>query len=282
MLSLDEKQETEIIIKNSSLKASGKRNQTQKKRVFSRSHIKYHASMSVEAALVLPIFLFFIMTILMGIEIVRAQSNVWGSLCQSESDYFFRQCTEILRYQSFTEEVGNGSLGKDEKIQIRNESDVFGTGKIEIYANYQIKSFISWMPIRITGQEKLKFEERIFGHAFVGYHGPVDGNGGNVQGEYVFVTKTGVRYHNNIECVSLKIHPTAVPYDEISEKRNADGGKYYPCERCRPKRQGVVFLTKEGDRYHRESNCSSLKRTVYAITLRQAIEEGKTPCARCN
>lgn len=282
MLSLDEKQKTEIIIKNSSLKASGKRNQAQKKRVFSLSQAKCHASMSVEAALVLPIFLFFIMTILMGIEIVRVQSKVWGSLCQTESDYFFRQCTETLRYQSFSEEVGNVSPEKDEKIQVRDESDVFGTGKIEIYANYKIKSFISWMPIRITGQEKLKFEERIFAHAFVGYHGPLDGSRGNVREEYVFVTKTGVRYHNTIECVSLKIHPIAVPYDEISEKRNADGGKYYSCERCRPKRQGVVFLTKEGNRYHRESNCSSLKRTVYTITLQQAIEEGKTPCARCN
>lgn len=42
----------------------------------------------------------------------------------------------------------------------------------------------------------------------------------------------------------------------------------------------IVYITNTGSKYHRE-NCSYLK-SKNAISLREAVEQGYTPCSRCN
>ena len=43
----------------------------------------------------------------------------------------------------------------------------------------------------------------------------------------------------------------------------------------------TVYVTKTGKKYHR-SGCSFLKTTSSSISLQDAVDQGYTPCSRCN
>jgi len=102
----------------------------------------------------------------------------------------------------------------------------------------------------------------------------------NTKEETVYVTETGLVYHKDYHCTHLDLSIQATPMQNIPEMRNEYGGKYHPCERCKPLASGLaVYISDYGDRYHRELGCSGLKRTVYAVPLSEAI--GKGACSRC-
>ena len=82
-----------------SLKADRKMNIVQKRRAFLFSSRKNRGSMTVEASMVLPVFLFFMMTLLMGIEMVRLQSNLFAGLGSSEAIHMEKQIQRALQDQ---------------------------------------------------------------------------------------------------------------------------------------------------------------------------------------
>ena len=142
-----------------SLKANRKMNFVQKRRAFPFSSTDHHGSMTVEAAMVLPIFLFFMMTLLMGIEIVRLQSNLFAGLSRSEAVHMKEQIHRVIldqipmdqfqedTVQEYLDGQENGKLCLMNEILAENKSDVQGNGKIQIRVEYVIKPFIYWLPI---------------------------------------------------------------------------------------------------------------------------------------
>lgn len=276
-----------------SLKADRKMNIVQKKRAFPFSSLKNRGSMTVEASMVLPMFLFFMMTLLMGIEIVRLQSNLFAGLGSSETKHVEEQIYRVLQDQPLLDHFEadvveeylngqeNGRLCLLGNISVGNRSDVQGNGRIEVIVQYQIKPFIYWLPIGNSDGGGLRFRDQIFVHDFNGYRGPIEGNSREEE-EIVYITENGTRYHTDSGCVSLRISVQTVHSSRLSTMRNQSGGRYYPCERCRPSKNGVFFITRDGDRYHRGADCFSLKRTVRAVTLEEAVRMGRTACSKCS
>lgn len=243
--------------------------------------------MALEGALVVPIFLFFMVTVLLSLEMVRFQSNLCEALYQAGNHY------AIQEYQV---KYGNGAsveLGGEVKtyleaqpypylciaqgeqgVSVENASSVSVNGIVMGKARYQMKPFIFWIPVG-----NITIQDSFVGHAWTGYSGNEPGAAGQEGEEYVYITKTGTKYHKSCDCTYLKITPRAAGYEELLTRRNQHGGKYYPCERCRPGTGGMVYITPEGSSYHSRSDCSALKRTVYLIPLGEA--SGYSPCGRC-
>lgn len=276
-----------------SLKADRKMNIVQKRRAFLFSSRKNRGSMTVEASMVLPVFLFFMMTLLMGIEMVRLQCNLFAGLGSSEAIHMEKQIQRALQDQpllghfkvdaaeEYLNGQENGRLCLLGNISVRNQSDVQGNGRIEVEVQYQIKPFIYWLPIGNSNGGGLCFEDELFAHDFNGYRGSVEGDRREEE-EIVYITENGTRYHTDTGCVSLRISVQTVHSSRLSAMRNQSGGRYYPCERCRPSKSGVFFITRDGDRYHRGADCSSLKRTVRAVTLEEAVRMGRSACSKCS
>lgn len=276
-----------------SLKADRKMNIVQKRRAFPFSSLKYRGSMTVEASMVLPVFLFFMMTLLMAIEMVRLQSNLFAGLGSSEAIHMEEQIQRVLLDQPLLEhfnadtaeeylnEQENGRLCLLGSISVRNQSDVQRNGRIEVEVQYQIKPFIYWLPIGNGNGGGLYFRDELFVHDFNGYRGPIEGDYREEE-EIVYITENGARYHMDTGCVSLRISVQTVHSSQLSAMRNQSGGRYYPCERCRPSKSGVFFITRDGDRYHRGADCSSLKRTVRAVSLEEAVKLGRSACSKCS
>lgn len=276
-----------------SLKADRKMNIVQKRRAFPFSSLGNRGSMTVEASMVLPVFLFFMMTLLMGIEIVRLQSNLFAGLGSSEAIHMEKQIHRVMQDQPlldhFNADTVDGYLNGQENgrlcllggISVRNQSDVQGNGRIEIIVQYQIKPFIYWLPIGNSDGGGLRFQDQLFVHDFSGYCGPIEGDDREEE-EIVYITENGTRYHTDTGCVSLHISVQTVHSSQLSTMRNQNGGRYYPCERCHPSKSGVFFITRDGDRFHRGADCSSLKRTVRAVTLEEAVQMGRNACSKCD
>ena len=212
------------------------------KRVFFLSFIKHKGSMAIEGALVLPIFLFFMMTMLLCLETVRFQSNMMEALHQIGSEKAVQGY--LIKYGSGTEENAENNIkkylnaqeypylciaGGEKGIFIRDSSSIHENGQIDIMAEYQIRPWIFWLPIG-----EVIVQDRFFGHAFVGYSGNETQSIKAQKEIYVYVTRTGSRYHKSINCTHLRISVKSVDLAEIPICRNESGEKYYPCEKCRP------------------------------------------------
>ena len=230
------------------------------KGAFFLSSVKAKAGMALEGSMVFPVFLFFIMTILLSLEAVRFQSQVQEALHQTGNKNAF------LEYQV-------KYLGGEEGIYLQDLS-VLKEGKIEYKISYELKPFINWIPIG-----KIIINDRFFSHGWIGY---VNGSEQEKEGEteiYVYITQTGRKYHLLRECTYLCVEIEAVKYEQIEDLRNFSGGKYYACERCRPLKAGTVYITSEGRSYHGQADCSSLKRTIYMVPLKEVAEYD--PCSKC-
>lgn len=251
----------------------------------------FKAGMALEGCLVLPIFIFFMITLLYSLEIVRFQSDVYEGMHIAGS----REC--FYGYQSEyginKEVIGSGENAaadhvnqylerqklpylcvKEGKRGVYIKVYADNLGNIEIHAEYKIKPFIRWLPIG-----NLSVSDHFYGHKFVGYMGS-NTDEKKEKEEYVYITDTGTKYHVSWECTYLKVQIQSLEGENIKDIRNHSGEKYYPCERCNPGEKGIVYLTEWGNRYHGESDCSALKRTVYLIPLSEV--GSRTACSKCS
>lgn len=249
-------------------------------------------SMALEGSLVLPLLLLFVMTLLFGLEIIRFQSCVFEAMHQSGSRICFSAYGEeygkadnniicnsaaesairqYLGMQYLPYLCVNG--GKD-GVSIQEDRNSVRKGNLEIRVSYDIKTFIWWLPIG-----SITINDKFFGHGFIGYTGDMNSEEEKKPDIYVYITPSGSKYHVSEECTYLKVKIHAVPGEELEEKRNGSGGKYYACEWCKPQRGGLVYLTDWGNRYHGETDCPALKRTVYIVPLSEAGQ--RTACRKC-
>lgn len=256
------------------------------KRAFSLSSQKTRAGMALEGSLVLPVFLFFMMTVLLGLEVVRFQSQVQEALHQVGNR------NAVMNYQ----EKYLGGMKENVPLQIETylsdqlepffcvqggrsgvtvqDLSVLNEGKIEYKVSYDVKPFINWIPIG-----KITVNDRFFSHGWIGYTNQTGQEKASDPETYVYITRTGSKYHLQQDCTHLRIQAEAVKYEQIEVLRNTSGGKYYACARCRPLKAGIVYITLEGSSFHKQADCSSLKRTVYMVPLSEVPEY--SPCSKC-
>ena len=97
----------------------------------------------------------------------------------------------------------------------------------------------------------------------------------------VYVTVSGSVYHKKLNCSHLNLSVTKVSGGNVSSKRNENGEKYHACESCSRGQapESTVYITKSGNRYHNDKNCSGLKRSVRLV---KESEAGNLhACKRC-
>lgn len=243
-------------------------------------------SMALEGSLALPLFLFYMMTVLLGLEAVRFQSDMQQALHQAGNRKAFMeyqvkymggagadvqgQVREYLGNQLYPYlPVAGGEAG----LAIQDLSSA-EDGRVELSVEYGFKPFIGWLPIG-----DIRVREGFFSHSWTGYCG----GGGATEREpetYVYVTETGSRYHLSVDCTYLRVKIQAIAWEELSGHRNQSGGKYRACLKCRPVKGGLVYITADGGSYHGDGDCSALKRTIRMIPLREA--QGYGACSRCS
>ncbi len=266
----------------------------------------FTASITLEASLVLPMFIFFFVNIMVLFNIIKVQSDMEAALHQTGSEL------SLMAFDlRFGEEVAGLSDGSGTGIdliagaagtvlareKIRDylgegiekscvtggfnginfmQSKVLLTGdNIDLVMDYKVHPIIP-----LIGFKDFPVEARYFGHAWTGYDSSFGLDTGEVTDEMVYVTEYGEVYHRNIDCVHLRLKVESVNTNDLKKLRNKDGKIYYPCEVCGANiGAGNVFITGYGERYHSSVNCSGLKRKIYTIPLSEV--GGRRPCSSC-
>jgi len=265
------------------------------------------AGMTVEASLVLPLFLLFFVNIGSAMEMIRLHSNMELALYdvgRSMSIYGYALAdvkevyqTDDERVGQFVEGIGEFALTnlyvESQLIQYLgrdylNESPIAGgaegldlyeselldeEGHMEIIVTYQVSPTVD-----IAAFRDFRMMNRYYGHIWSGYQLSDDA----VRG-VVYVTENGSVYHENRNCTHLSLSVRETTMGAVAWERNNVGGRYGTCDKCVREETifdyETVYVTGEGDCFHIRRECPGLKRTVY--TLPESRKNEYRPCSRC-
>lgn len=254
------------------------------------AHKNLKGSMTVEAALVLPMFLFAILSLAFIIEIVRLQIHIGCAAGQVSKEmagyaYTYNKIKQGLLMKEEKEDSDNkqfniadtlpgmfiaesrlvkliGESFLDSSIIVNGSkglsligSEILDDGKwIKLLVSYKVRLPFSPLP-----NAEIKLVQYSCSHAWVGYcH---ENYGDDANKKTVYMTEHGSRYHLSKSCKYLDIKSRYVSKENISSCRNKSGGKYYPCHRCMGKSEGY-YITDYGSSYHTRKDCTAIKRNI--------------------
>lgn len=269
------------------------------KRASSVISITSRGSLTVEAALVIPIFLFAIAALLSFTDILRLQMKMDSAMSQCARElavYGYAQnvflpegsedlplpvetlFSETYIRNRIASKLGSGYLswspaGGSQGIHFIG-SRIMEQDRIELYSTYYVTPFFMLSPKAgfLTGQSAVA-------RAFTGYDNLSVGDPSQNE-EYVYITPEGKAYHKKRSCHYLDLSIEKIFEDELSGFRNQDGSIYHACPLCGDTGGRTVFITNYGDKYHKDVLCSGLKRTVEMVPISQV--GSRTPCPKCS
>lgn len=256
--------------------------------------INLKAGISVEAALVMPLFIFFVLNLFSIMEMLRFHGNMAWALNEVGGKlaiygYVAEQIEEewkpglpenvAISYLYIREEIADllgkeymqsAPLSEGEKGILFTEAKILEDDLIELTLTYQMK--MPFLPKRL-------FETRVFhfykARVWTGYDVAAEDD------DMVYVTKNGEAYHVNETCKSLNIQKRQVHIAELETLRNESREIYDACSYCCTRGTEYVWITEEGRKYHETEECSALKRSVIRISSSRAKEEGYKLCNWC-
>lgn len=246
-------------------------------------------SMTVEAAVVLPIFLFFLLNLASYMEIMRLYGNfelaLWNagnksvvySAVLDDSGKNSLLSTVYIR-EKVLNRLGNDYLNnaplKNGRASVLVVDNPFGDSEdcLDVTLTWEAKALSPFI-----GFPSFWLTNRYYAHIWNGYDLAESTNAGEV----VYLAANGTVYHRNRGCSYLTLSVREVLSVDLDAERNADGGKYDACARCaNGTKPATVYVTEEGEKYHYSESCSGLKRTVRAVYLKDV--SGSYPaCSRC-
>lgn len=256
------------------------------------------ASLTIEAAMTIPLFIMACLSILFLVEAFRIQNTLQSAMCRTGENIGQTMClfqTEaddsliaqypilakgisVLAIQQIVKEDADKSNPNYSCIQGGREgiSFLYSNVKdewVDIIASYKLK-----LPFPLIPLPDIPVVQRFRIRAWTGEEGLADKA---VTERMVYITKTGSVYHITKECTHLKLSIQPVMYAQLSNLRNVSGAKYYACEKCVRDSKGkeTVYITDDGTCYHNSLNCSGLKRQIEEIPFAE-VEE-RACCSRC-
>lgn len=262
----------------------------------------FAGSMTVEAAIVLPFFLFFFLNFLWIIEIYNLQGTLqmalrecgrelstyayaYDRIVQEEDDEGLEALLENVAFSYLyvkgrvEEEAGeeyleNAPIYGGRTGLIYADSSILQQGDIiDLVISYRAVPFVD-----VVGFSPGWFYARYYGRAWTGYD--VSGEDSAAGEGYVYIAENASVYHLSRECSHISLTIRECSLQETGRLRNEYGERYTACERCVMGGESMVFITADGNRYHRDRECGGLRRTVQRVPVSQA-QALYEACLRC-
>lgn len=241
--------------------------------------MKHRGSATVEATLVMPIFIFAMLALyhMSMCKIAEIQIYEMATECSeyvAEQGYVKEECVvtpEVVmhKYMDDKKLISKYVVGGMNGISFIG-SEIDSEHMLKLKVTYFIRINI---PLISKLRAKRTFEVRQ--RCYVGYDriylGDTEEND-----LYVYITENRDVYHMSRSCTHLKLSKKLIAAD--TAKRN----KYKPCEFCAKGKRVALFVivTDTGGKYHLNDECSGLKRTVKRVKLSSVPELGG--CKRCS
>lgn len=246
------------------------------------------ASMTLESVFIIPIFVFCSLILVYVINLINFQNRINEIMYDvsrnlSKMEYAAEGSANLLTASAMLYgELDSGTVNKmgvsGGMLGITSISSDFDEDMIRFVVNYTVNP-----PFNFLNIIKLHCIQKVSVRKWIGNEdkgGKNDYQSGDTD-RMVYITETGTVYHTNRNCTHLVLSTKTVEKEQITNLRNASGGKYYACDLC-GKESGanhIVYITDYGDRFHENRNCSGLKRGILAVPLSSVA--GRAECSRC-
>lgn len=268
-------------------------------------------SVTIEAALVLPLFVYAILVFFSFFIIINYQTIMQNSVNNAAK--------AVSRYEYLNERLEKISEKKEISEKITYDKDILEQGINNLYIrkkilNDEVKNYtkkinivrgISGIEINETeinksndgindikvyyrlevwklgkSRGRLSLGNRCYFRSWIGESiCETDVS----DSKKVFITKNGKVYHLYKDCTHIELSVEKVKYEEVGQLRNLYGGKYYKCEKCIKKQLPYgyfVYITKSGDSYHSYEKCSAIIRDVIEVDISDVGD--RDICNRCS
>lgn len=253
-----------------------------------RGQVQAKASFTLEMAVILPLFVSFMVFFLFLFRVLLVQESMEEALvyasrtlaaaCWEESGQEQKTQAELLAAAQLLLRKGwkesgcpTGFIrGKEAGVSLL-ASELTGDDII-LRASYEIR-----LPCVLLGTYRFHFVQCAQSRKWIGNRTLEQTDGSD--DEWVYITPYGTVYHRDRTCRYLDLNIRAENRLSLSTLRNEDGKIYRRCERCGASGSGTVYVTDYGERYHSSLSCSGLKRTIYMVKLSQT--GGRRACSKC-
>ncbi len=271
-----------------------------------RSKNSLRASLTLETALVFPLFLFACVLLSFPFRMMdthRKMQATVESICKTVAQYAY---TADAISAGLKDDTGSVTDKEDDSIPEELKGSLTGMG-IGAYAARQAQSnandpYVSdvyfftskyragddMVTIELTYNYNLPFS--VFGisavrqkvsasrRAWIGQKPKSSKDDPNDPTVYVGAHST--RYHVSNTCHYLYNDLTAVSISDVDSKRNQSGGKYYACSRCmKSGSYATVYIMPSGTSYHSGKDCSAIIAHTQTKKLSEVEHLGK--CSHC-
>ena len=239
-------------------------------------------SMTLEASLVLPFFLFSMLSLISIMDMMRIKGCMDVAVAktgneiaiESYGSYMDEMLTPFYVKAKLCSFLKENLSDKDyrkisKNISVVNLSFLQEENIVCFKVKYKLEpDFDMW------GFITVKLETDYYGHNWLGY----DGNGKMEQ--MVFLSNKASVYHLNKNCKYLNVTIVEVSKSNLEKYRNNSGEKYKSCNFCDSQNiSETIYITPEGSNYHTIKNCIGLTRYIYTVPL--STVENKRVCTGC-
>lgn len=270
-----------------------------------KAFLSVPAALTLEAVLCLTLFIFASVCLILPMKIMNTERKIQAALEETGEDFSrYAYVEDVLKTGKPFKEAGTGDIAREfckhlvsgiaqgyaqtrvmehvDTPALRKanmmRSQVMEDGEmVDLILDYEIR-----LPFPVLGLPSLKRTARCRRRAWVGKEGKDygDGKGGEKEKDIiVYVGKNSTRYHRNRSCHYLANNLTGVSKQDIEERRNNSGGKYYPCAVCGKNAGSTVYIMPNGSSYHAGKNCTAIVAYVRAVRLSEVEHLGA--CSYC-
>ncbi|WP_026834340.1 pilus assembly protein [Eubacterium xylanophilum] len=236
-------------------------------------------SITVEAALIVPILVFSLCSIVyFNVMLTRNECVQWALTKtgremsieyalkedkKNQSQLIFQLLFNKYYYDSF----------RMTKALFSNYDDETGVLDLEVRDSMRI-------PFPLYNNKVFVYSNKIRTRSFIGVKTRQNEEDSS---EMVYVTKTGRVFHRDLGCSYITPKLSEISFADLSFVRSIGGAKYYPCEACCKSRalasKDHIFICNYGNRYHCARGCSKISRSIERIKLSDVGD--RIPCSKC-
>lgn len=235
-------------------------------------------SATVEATLILPLFIFCILVFFHGLRLLMAEAILYEAAAETVEYMaqvsYLEECSYVVPLSRLGSYIDNPDLIEDyivgglDGVSFHGSEYLNKDGYVCLSINYKVSLNL---PIigDFTGDRSYEIRQK----AYVGDEVRADGDELSSDEVYVYITDNREAYHTTRACTHLDLSITA----QSLVKAKKEG--YTCCEYCGEATGNSVLVTNYGNKYHSHGDCVGLKRTVYRVKKTQV--EGLGACERC-
>ena len=269
--------------------------------------IFHRASLTIEAAIVLPLFIFMMFILIFPLKVMEEERRLQNTAEAvgkkfATAEYVKTVGEELLKKDGGDNETLDGFINGAEEglglgiilakaLELKSVSTPYFGEETAVFAGDNADMF----RVELKYDIKLPFTAYLIApptaSVVVNRRAWTGSDGGRGRSKYtlgedadeadriVYLGKTATVYHEDPGCHYISNVMQTTDASQIGALRNESGGRYHACPSCKPGKSGTVYYFENGTAYHASEQCKAI--TSYARAVKLSEVGDMRACSYC-